>query len=192
MALSRRWEEAETQYLLELAGTYTIDEIYKKHRRECKRLGLEPRTKKAIKSRFKCLGMSTKPWLDNFNRRNLSELLGVSHYVVTNWCKKGYLKSRRYKNQWLVTRKDLEEMAWEHPGKLQNADLDGLVFLFEEELVDHILAHRGTEKTTQKVKVRHRRTGKVYPSIAQAAKANYYSHWTIRKYLKIGKDWERV
>lgn len=143
------------------------------------------RTKKSLTSRARYLGVSTQTCGTWIAYSILIEALGSR---VKKWIDNKELVSKKDGRRRFIRRSDLRAFARKHPDRFSNMELSDLVMIFDSTALAEQLAEQPkASRRGVPLKVRCKETGKIYPTIASAAKAHFVSETTMRRYVAAGK-----
>jgi hypothetical protein len=168
------WETDAVAYLELIAGTDRPHALTKRFNSEARKRGWATRTETAIKVKMKKMKLSHRADEDGWNCTELANYLGIDRDRVHHWCEMGHIKSqwadghgklrpanRRITQAWLI------DFAKQHPQRLQGIDPANLALLLPQAVVYQILI-TPIDLTGLKCRVKHVRTGTIYPSLAAA------------------------
>lgn len=178
MGRNLAWSLDEVDYLNQIGGTDHIVILCKKYCRVAAVQKWTKRSHSSIKRKLTDLGYSHKPAFNGWTGSGLARILGVRPNRVNNWCVKKKLVSRKVEGfrQQRILQSDLEIFAREHPLCLRDVDPFNLRTVLDSETVDFILAQ---EPLIKSISVYSSKTGKVYSSILQASRNEYFCTRTI-------------
>lgn len=194
-----QWSEAEDALLRELIGDLPRPMVWQQFRSHASRHGLPVRSKKAIDIRANKLGLSfrtTGTWL---TPSDMGVILGIDPSIPMRWVRThDDLPARRFGHKWYVHREDFRRWASrpQHQRSLGGIDLDRLAMLLEDRELAVLILQRHPTRGTH-TPVRCVETGRRYPSISAAARANYLTfsaiwHALNEKRPAGGKTWEEI
>lgn len=185
-----KWSQEEYDFLDELEGNFPSSELCRLYRLRAKKKGWPYRSNPAIKSKVWKIYGSTKAMNKNFSVSTFAEILGYKKDRVVRWVKRGLLHREKLSDKITIIRqKEIHRFAKEYPHLLSDADEVGLKFLYGEKKAREILA-LPSSKTLPK-KVYWAKTGTVFKSSGQAARAVHCCPCTIRRWCRSpeNKDW---
>ena len=188
MPKSRCWTPDEIEYLQSIARSDEITSIAAKFRNHAAKMGWPPRNENAVRVKLKRLKISFKPLDDGWTCTGLSEILGISRDRVHDWIVRGLLKSSRKpgKRHHRILIQNFVTFAKAHPEWLTDIDRSGLDYLLPPKIVDRIL---GQKCRTRGIKFAVRaNTGKVYSSLREAARSEYFTKGHIKNLAITGKQ----
>jgi hypothetical protein len=185
--MNHPWQKAEVNALLELVGTDEATEVIRAFRNLATKEGWPARQPGAILTKIKRLKFSRVAQHGGWNCTGLAEILGCDRDRVHDWVARKLLKTsrRQGRRHHRILEKDFIDFAQNHPEWLRDIDLDRLGFLLPEPLVEAI-ADLPDRTRGVRFQVRSTQTGKVYSSLRQASRQEYFSKSRIAKIIKHG------
>lgn len=184
------WTEAEHDYLENLVGNYPFKEVVQKYQRKAKKEGWPRRSSDAIKVRVSRHIGSRKAIDKNFTYHTLAKILGYNRERVRIWYRQGKLAVKKVGPLTRISNTDLNDFADRYPHLLSDADFFGLAFLFGKERARQI--KELPSAVTQPRPIRCLQTGRVFPSINEAARACFMHKTSIRNRAKNRNGFEFV
>jgi hypothetical protein len=174
-----RWSQEETDYIFEIAGTDHFLLLCRRFRRIASRKGWPYRSNDAIKTKFKHEKLSRVPSLGGWTCSGLAQLLGIRKLRVISWKTKGKLIASKVKGskQYRIIESDFVTFAKNHPNSLYGIDKSTLAILLDNETIEKILSCSCPNKP---IPVYSTKTGKIYSSLWQAEKGEFFSRRTIQ------------
>lgn len=170
--------------LSSLAGDLPIPMLVDSYNRWASANRFRKRTKKALDSRARYLGVSLQTCGTWIAYSILVQALGSR---VKKWVNGKELVSNKIGRRRFVKRSDLRAFARKYPDRFSNMELADLVMIFDSTKLAEVLAEqpkasrRGVPR-----KIKCKETGKVYPTIASAARAHFVSETTMHRYVTSG------
>lgn len=184
------WTPEENQFLEDRCGSEAFPKLVKQLQAYQKRRGLTVRTKEAIASQIKRLGLSRRCLFDNLNGSEFAAALGVSPARLRHWVLHCNFPFDRLTLQTAqISLKKFRDWAAHHPHLLSDLDRDNLLWLLQDDaaLVDRILATPRPGKG-QPCPVRRLDTGETYPTIAAAARSIYVAAPALRQAIEENRE----
>lgn len=181
------WSQEEEDYLQELIGDYPTELLCTHYRRWASRAGHPSRTDRAIKDHVNKLGQTLLTSGIYVRVADLEAQLNRRRQSIFTWIKRGLIPSRyitRARQGTCIRREGIRYLARRHPEKFSSVNrLDLFLLLEDEELADAVHEHN--------IGRRHYRypvicltTGRRFPSVADAAKANSINVTWLRTRLR--------
>ncbi len=167
------WREPEEEVLERHCTAVPFPLLVERLQRYQQSKGWPVRTKLAIETKVKRMGLGFRCTIDNLNGKELADALGVSPYRINNWKKRhdmpflklgtclAYVPLSKFRN-W----------AMQNPRLLADVPRENLLWVIQNEaLVDKILETPSVQRGKSKPVCSS--DGTVYPTIADAARANF-------------------
>jgi hypothetical protein len=175
-----KWNEQETNYLLEIAQTDEIDEVCKRYNKMAKLEGWMQRTNDAIKAKLKRAKISYRPIDGGWTCTTLAEILGITRDRVHHLVYKGFLKSSREpgKRHHRILERNFIAFAKDHPQHLMRVSEERLSILLPHSIVKAIVS-QPHKMPGFAIPVYSARTGRRYKSIKAAARQEFIDRSTI-------------
>ena len=196
------WSNEEIQFLEDNLGVLPFPLLIKAFIKWAKKQGYLDRTRTAIDVKIHRLTshsyLSRKCTEDNFTVYELARGLGVPMDRIRTFVRNGILKPRKIsRNQNAIKRKSAIDLVLNNSAHFANCDRDNLFWLLEDEkLVEQVKSSEASTRGFRRAVRCFAPDGiKVYPSVKQAARANFVSHSAIsesiaRNGLSAGMRWE--
>lgn len=174
--MSTRWSQEELEHLDYLTGNIPWRYVPRTYNRWASDNGYPLRTTTALVRQQETQGLHRRVIGDWITTGVIAKTLGLSYSSPGYWIRKGWLPATRFGEgrAWshYIKRSDFRQFARNHSRLLAGLDCAALMQLLEDEkLAEHLASlpprHKG------KTPVKCVETGRVYPSIGEAAKAAY-------------------
>lgn len=138
---------------------------------------------------------STGEWID---AAGVGELLGIEGNTVRRWIKNGWMRGHHEGVKWYVSRKNLRALARARPHLFQGrpaSDLNQL--LCDHHLAEQLSEHHQRLRQGARSRIKCLDTGRVYPSMADAAKKLFVHRQALSKAMRedrpcLGMRWQFV
>jgi hypothetical protein len=195
---AKRWTQAESDRLKELAGDLPLDMIVSYWKGEAAKHGWPQRSRGGIKRHLNDEGFSVLPTGTWIMQSGLASL-GITHATLNDWFRTGALRSyqvgphgKRY-----INRRNLVRLAKEQPWRFGGCSADALFEVLENrELAEQIAAEYPFRPNVRR-RVRCVETGEVFSGAREAAKAVHVDVSTIKLSARtgratMGRRWEWV
>lgn len=197
------WTQSELDHLTQLVGDFHITKLTGYYNSWAVRNGYPRRTERAIKDRIQRLGLSRRPEGTWLVLMDVARILGRSPMTIRNWIKRGWIPDqyvqRPSPQMTLIHRNGMNHLARTQPEVLASCSLYSLLAtLGSEPLAEQVHEQlQGQRWTSQHHAVQCVETGRRYPSIQAAARANFITPNTIRFAIKRGwkaadKHWRSI
>lgn len=192
MAASRiplhKWTRVEVEMLEDLTGNSPFPAVVQQYNSWAKANGHPIRSRRALEHKVYTLVDSRASYGRWVGVGDVARALGRSHQTIWEWAQQGWIRRIHAGAASAVARDDLIRLAQERPTLFGGAPRDGLLLILEDhDLVDQICRDYPAMVGGMGGRYPIRWQGKVFPSIAQAARAAHVSPSAIRLGLKEGR-----
>lgn len=186
----RRWTEAETLWLQELAGDLPFHLVMSQFNHWAGKQGLPHRSPDSVRKKLRHLGTSRVPVGAWIRLGDVAQMLGKDRSTIRLWSTSGLLRYHRAGRYSSVNRDDLIRLARNRPRLFAGCDRSGLLLLLEDEaLVTGILQRfpRRYSAAGRGRRVRWVDTGQVFPTYREASAAAHICRQAISAALRDGR-----
>lgn len=189
------WNEADHEFLSRHIESLPIQRLVRAFNIWAVTNNRPQRTKIAIEHKIRRLGFSTKPQIEYFTFRYLSELLGIPACTVAGWKElvdnplQTYQHDGKKKAFNYVYLDDFKRFAKNHPECLGGVNEVGLQLLLEDsKIAKEILKEypKRNSALNRPTRVRCIETRKIYPSLSAAARDVYVVRQVISRAIQKG------
>lgn len=184
------YSEGELELLQSFAGDMPWQLVPRHYNRHASIKGYPHRTNSSLKAACDRRGISRASTGEWITAAYISRMMGISDFSVRQWRKRGWLPATQFGNRGkgsiaYIRRRDLRALARERPSLFGGLSVAALTQLLSDEVLAEEIANMELPKprmgqTRQIICVE---TGKRYPSIREAAKANYVVTGTLWKVI---------
>lgn len=200
MASGNLWSDTELEILLRLTGRYPTRILTTQYNQQITEwnqangTNYQHRTEWAIIAKIKRMQLSLEPSENYITVKELASLLNISIDRVANWIRKNKLyatKRSESRTSWYaISVEDLRYMAEAYPHLLYGCDRNGLSYFIGKMSCRkwEKAVNKTTGVTGLKVKIRDKKTGKIFNSATEAGKYYYLSRTHIVRLAKQNKS----